>query len=72
MNAALPRLNSCLSLSPQHMADNNSSAMTMIVAIVALVIIVGLGLYVFRGGMTDAGNGGGADLNVDVGTGDGQ
>lgn len=49
------------------MADNNSSAMTMIVAIVALIIIVGIGLFVFRGSLTgNADTNPLPDVNVDL------
>lgn len=52
------------------MADNGSSGMTAIVAIIAIIVILGIGYFVLQGAGDTAG--GGADINVDLPTGDGQ
>jgi hypothetical protein len=49
------------------MADSSSGGMTAIVAIVAIILILGVGFFVFRGAVDNGGNGG-PSINVDVPT----
>lgn len=48
------------------MADDNSSGMTAIVAIIAIIVILGLGYVVMRNLNGAPANGGGATIDVDL------